>query len=122
MAQLDVSELMVDPDFVDDIRVVSRTPQVNSLGENVLTECSVATIGSVQPADYKTVKRLPEALQNEDVSSFWVKGPSIVASAPGKYTTILVFRGRRFQVQTVADWSNFGEGYCEGTCVAEKPS
>lgn len=121
MAQIGVSELMSDPDFVDAIQLVTRVPRINSLGENTLQECAVTSVGSVQPASGKVVQRLPEALRVADISSFWFKGV-IIASAPGKYSSILVFRGRRYQVQTVSDWSNWGPGYTEGTCVAEVPA
>ncbi len=121
MARIDVTELLTDPDFVDQIQLVTRVPSVNSLGENILAESTIRTIGSVQPADGKVIQRLPEALRVANVSSFWFKGV-IEASAPGKYSSILVFKGRRFQVQTVQDWTNWGAGWCEGTCVAELPA
>lgn len=121
MAQVNVNELLSDPDFVDEIQLVTRVPQINSLGENILTESSLLSVGSVQPASGRAISRLPEALRVANISSFWFKGV-IVASAPGKYSSILVFKGRRYQVQTVFDWSNWGEGYCEGTCVAEVPA
>lgn len=121
MAQINVSELLSDPDFVDPVQLVTRTSAKNFLGENEITERAVNTVGSVQPASYKTVQKLPEALRVADVMSFWLKG-TIIATAPGKYSSILVFKCKRYQVQTVADWSNFGEGYTEGTCVAEVPS
>lgn len=121
MAQLDVTELMTDPDFVDAMIQVSRTTRTNSYGENVLTECNVNTVGSVQPADGKVIARLPEAERISNLMSFWLQG-TIVASAPGKYTDILIFRGQRFQVKTVFDWSTWGAGWAEGLCVAEVPS
>lgn len=122
MAQLDVSELMTDPDFADDIQVISRSPAVNSLGENFIREVVRSSVGSVQPADYKTIKRLPEALQNENVMSFWVRGEQIQTTADCQYPSILVFKAHRFQVMKVEDWSHWGAGYCEGICVAEKPT
>lgn len=121
MALLDVTELMSDPDFVDIIQVITRVPVVNSLGENIISDSILSSVGSVQPANFKTVQKLPEAFRVANVSSFWFKG-NIIATAPGKYSSILVFNGVRYQVQTVADWSNFGEGFTEGTCVAEIPS
>lgn len=121
MAQINVTELLTDPDFVDEIRLVTRVPSVNSLGENVLSESTICTIGSVQPASGRAIQRLPEALRVANISSFWFKG-KIVASEPGKYSSVLVFKGQRYQVQSVFDWSNWGEGYCEGTCVAEAPA
>jgi hypothetical protein len=121
MANVDVTELLSDPDFVDPIQVITRSQRVDGLGEATYFETILNTFGSVQPANFKTVSKLPEALRVANVSSFFFKG-EIIASEPGKYASILVFRGKRYQVQTVADWTNFGAGYCEGTCVAEVPA
>lgn len=121
MSRIDVTELLTDTDFVGPIQLVSRLPRINSLGENLLTETTVTSVGSVQPASGRAIARLPEALRVANVSSFWFKG-TIVASAPGKYSSILVFSGQRYQVQTVLDWTNWGAGWCEGTCVAEVPA
>lgn len=122
MANLDCSELMTDPDFVDDISIITRFTQVNYLGENIIKETEQFTVGSVQPASYVEIQKLPEAMRVADVSSFWVKGDLIVASNPGEYPSILVFKGRRYQVQKIADWSNFGQGYQSGTCIVERPA
>ena len=121
MAQLNIDELLSDPDLVDKVIQIRRVPAVNLLGENTLSEEKIETIGSVQPASGKVVNRLPEAMRVANVRSFWIKG-TITATAPGKYSDILVFAGQRYQIQTIMDWINFGEGYCEGTCVAEVPS
>lgn len=121
MANLDVSELLFDPDFVDELTLIHRFSTVNSLGENVVTETNFATVGSVQPASGKTLSRLPDALRVSNISSFWIKA-DIVVDGTGKYPDIISFRGKRFQVQTVFDWQNYGAGWTEGTCVAEKPS
>lgn len=121
MGQVNVTDILSDPDFTDAIQLITRVPSINLLGENILQETALNTIGSVQPASGKAINRLPEALRVANISSFWFKG-TIVASSPGKYASILVFRGSRYQVQTVQDWSNWGEGWSEGTCVAEVPS
>lgn len=121
MSRIDITDLLSDPDFVDEIQMVTRRPQINSFGENILTETVLVTVGSVQPASGRAIARLPEALRVADISSFWFKGV-IVASSPGKYSSILVFKGRRYQVQTVLDWSTWGQGWCEGTCIAEVPA
>lgn len=121
MAQIDVSELMVDPDFVDEMTLVTRVPNINLYGESSTQDTSLESVGSIQPASAKTLQRLPEALRLENVSSFWFRG-IITASSLGKYPSVLVFKGNRYQVRQVVDWSNFGQGYTEGICVAEKPS
>lgn len=121
MARIDVSELMHDPDFVDRMKVITRFPKVNSKGENKLDEQIVESVGSVQPATGKTLFKIPEAMRVANVSEFYFQG-EIIATEPGKYSSIIVFKGKRYQVQTVFDWSNWGAGWSEGTCVAEVPA
>lgn len=121
MGRIDVSQLLSDPNFVDAISVITRTPSVNGQGENAVSDSTLETVGSVQPATGKALTRLPEGLQNADVMSFWFRG-QIIATEPGKYSSVLVFKGFRYQVKTVFDWSTWGAGWTEGLCVAEKPS
>lgn len=121
MAEIDVSELLSDPDFVDKMTVVTRKPFVNSKGENVLTDFPDESVGSVQPASGRVIQKLPEEFRVANVSSFWFRG-RIIATEPGKYSSIIVFKGLRYQVQAVFDWTNWGAGWCEGTCVAEVPA
>jgi hypothetical protein len=118
MANIDVSDLLADPDFVDDMKIISRKSSENSYGENKLAEVCTDTVGSIQPVSGKTLMRLPEALRVLNLKSFWVRG-EIIAAAPGKYTDQLLFKGVRYNIQTVNDWTNWGEGWCEGTCIAE---
>lgn len=117
MSQLDVTELLTDPVFVDKVLVVNRSTQVNSKGENLLDEEIIPTVGSVQPASGKTIMRLPEDMRVANIMTFWIKG-AITASIPGKYTTVLVFRGQRFEVQMIFDWTAAGAGWSEGVCIA----
>lgn len=121
MALIDVSELMVDPDFVDKMVLVTRVSKVNNLGQNVLTEAFENSFGSIQPASGQTLERLPEAMRNVNMVSFWFKG-KIIATAAGKYSSLLIFKGSRFNVKTVFDWTNWGEGWSEGLCIAELPA
>lgn len=121
MAQIDVTELLADPDFTDPVIIINRTPTVNDFGENILTEEIQPTIGSVQPASGRVLQRLPEALRVQNVSSFWVRGV-IIADASATYPDILCFRGKRYEVQRVFDWTNWGAGWSEGVCIVERPA
>lgn len=121
MASIDITELLTDPDFVDRLTIINRASTVNDLGENVLTETPFQSVGSVQPADAKTIERLPEALQSGDVRSFWIKG-EISSGGKNKYPDIILFHGKRFQVQTAAPWLNWGAGWSHGVCVDERPA
>jgi hypothetical protein len=121
MAQIDVTELLLDPDFVDPIQVIRRATTVNQYGENVLVETTINTYGSVQPANFKELQRLPESLQAHDVRSFYLN-LEIVQDASTAYPDVLVFKGKRYQVQTAAPWLNFGAGWNQGVCVGEVPA
>jgi hypothetical protein len=123
MANLGVSELMTDPDFVDTMTLITARSLVSSRGENMVEEQSIISCGSVQPASGRTIDRLPQALRVANVSSFWFKGVIEVGQGgKTRYPSLFLFRGQRYRVQVVFDWSNWGEGYCEGTCVAENPA
>lgn len=121
MALVDVTELLSDPDFIDPMQVITRVPSIDSLGQQSLAETVLSTVGSIQPASGNELSRIPEALRVANMSSFWFKG-EIIATAPGKYPSILVFKGMRFEVKNVFDWTNWGQGWTEGLCVGEKPA
>lgn len=121
MANIDVSDLLLDPDFVSTVQVIRRSATVNSRGENVITEpTTITTIASVQPASHKQLQRLPEALRAADVRAFFIKLP-VVQDGASAYPDIIVFEGRRYQIQTQAPWLNYGAGWNEAVAVWEKP-
>lgn len=121
MANIDVSELMIDPDFVDPVVLVHRTPTVSNLGENSLQEITVATVGSVQPASGQTIQRLPDAMRVGDVNSFWVRG-EIVSDGNCQYPDLIQYKGVAYAVQTVNNWTNWGGGWSVGTCIRQRIS
>lgn len=105
--------------MVDPVVLIHRNSFVDLYGENQLSETGFNTVGSVQPISGKTLQRIPEALRIADVMSFWIKG-KIISDGKCKYPDIINFNGSRYAVQMVFDWTNWGDGYCEGTCVREK--
>ena len=121
MGQIDVSDVLSDPDMLDACVLVHRTPFINEFGENVLREQGEQTYGSVQPASGKVLQRLPEALRVPNVMSFLIKG-KIVSDGTQRYPDIISFRGQRYAVQVIFDWTSWGEGYCEGTATRERPA
>lgn len=121
MGQIDVAELLLDPDLVDPVILIRRTPDVDEYGENKLCEQSFPGYGSVQPASGRTIQRLPELLRVANVMSFWVQG-QIISDGTCKYPDIIVWKGQRFAVQVVFDWTNWGTGWSEGVCIREKPT
>jgi hypothetical protein len=120
MGQIDVSELMADPDFVDALALIRRESVVDDFGKNIIRESKIQTVGCIQPISGKTLQRLPEAMRVVDSQSFWIKG-KLVTDGNGRYSDLIESKGKRFTIQTVFDWSDWGEGWSEGICVREKP-
>lgn len=121
MSRIDVTELMTDPDFAAPITHITRVPQIDTYGVQHLAECSVSAYGVVMPVTGRELNRVPELARVANVQSFYLKG-KITASGPNQYADILVSNGCRFQVLHVNDWSQWGLGWSEGFCVAEKPT
>ena len=121
MALIDVSALLLDPDFVNPLNLIHRTSTINTFGKTELVESTVATFGSVQPASAKEVQRLPEALRVADIRRFWVKA-EILMDGLSQYPDLIEFQGKRFQVINTEPWLNFGSGWNTGLCVWENPS
>src|ERR1035437_1262429 len=110
MGQIDITELLGDPDFVDRMVLIHRTPTVDVHGENQLAESSDKTWGCIQPITGSALQRLPDDVRVANVKSFWLKG-QIVADAKGRYSDVIMSRGVRYNVLHVFDWTNWGDGW-----------
>lgn len=120
MANIDVSDLLLDPDFVNNVQLIHRTVTVSSMGKNVIVEgAPISTVGSVQPASQQDILRLPESMRIKDVRAFWIKA-AILSEGASQYPDIITFGGKRFQVYATEPWNNYGQGWNKGICVAEE--
>lgn len=122
MALIDVSELMLDPDFISSFNIVRRTPTVNSFGENSLAEVLIQNVkGSVQAVGKETAERLPEGINLKDFITIFTKTP-VRADAVNGYPDVIIWEGLRYQVYQVLPWSNFGAGWYMVDCQLERKS
>lgn len=113
MARIDVSELMLDPDFVSNFTIIERTPTVNGFGENVLAESApIPAVGSVQSPGKETLKRLPDGVSITNIKTVYIKR-SLKADASGEYSDQVVWQGKRYNVISCLPWDNFGAGWFE---------
>lgn len=122
MARIDVSELMVDPDFISPISIVRRTATVNTYGENVLANATPLTVvGSVQSVGRNTLKRLPDGALLQNWKTVYCKTPLYADVASG-YADQVIFEGLTYNVKNVLPWGNFGAGWYECDIELEKAS
>lgn len=122
MAQIDVSPLMTDPDFVGPFTLIRRATLVNNYGENVLTETLINNvIGSVQSANADTFLRLPEAARSQNFITIYTK-VQMRTDESGSYADAVIWKGRRYTVKKVTPWDNFGAGWYMADCEMETAS
>ena len=120
MAQIDVSFLMEDQDFVDPIQIIKRQASVNNFGESVLVETVVNGIASVQGLDFETLKRYADSARLDDLITVYYKG-KLNALIPNGYADIVVWNGARYHVKNVTEnFYNFGAGFTVAVCELEQ--
>jgi len=119
MALIDVSPLIVDPDFCNTFTLVRRAATINSFGEMVLTETPSTVIGVVQNISPEVLKRMPDDAQLWDGITVWYRG-QLQAQAPGGYCDVVVWNGYRYLVKFVNEqFMNFASGWTEALCAKE---
>lgn len=121
MALIDVTDLLTDPDFTDPITIISRTSTVDAHGENQLADTSRAAVAVVEAASGETLKRLPAGAVVSDYITVYTN-EHLVADSPGGYADVVQWQGKRYQVQVVTDWTNWGPGWTQADCLIEKVS
>ena len=124
MGQIDVSDLLADPDMIDRVILVRRAATVGTDGKNSVTEEQIPTWASVQPADNKAIQRLPEELRVMNLKSFHIKATIVsdgtAQDGTSRYPDVIIHKGIRYQVTKVFDWTNWGAGWSEGVCIQQK--
>lgn len=115
MPLLDVSEILGDPMFADDITIIRSSRSVSAGGRTVDTPSSFSTYGNVQPASEAQLMQLPDL---ERVGSF----VSVVTPFPLFCLTDstgpdqVTWNGRTYRVMVVRDYTTYGSGFVEALC------
>jgi hypothetical protein len=111
---LDVSEVLVDPDFADTFDVTRSPEVVNSFGESTVPVPQVipGKIGVVTMASPNDLDRLPEGDNSSRtisiVTKFRLQGPS-----PGFKPDVVTWRGDNYVVKLVEPYVQYGAGFIQ---------
>lgn len=113
MATLDVSWVLGDANFASPFTLITRAETINAFGESVLEEKSETAVGVVQAATADVMNTLPQGAHPTDYIQVWhTKG-----LRPDEH--VILWRGRRYRVDSVQEWLNYGEGYVSALCKLE---
>jgi hypothetical protein len=99
---IDVSELLVDPDFCTTATLVRRAVSVNEYGLGVYTDTELDIVCAIQPANGKDLERLPELSRFKNVIKAWSKTEFFLAGS-GQYADDLIFRGKRYSAKALQE-------------------
>ena len=123
MADLDVSDLISDPDFCDEVQLIRRSAGVDAKGRNGLVESSPVTVYMVvQGLKAIDFQRYPDMAALFGVKAFWFAGV-LLEETSAQYSDIVVYNGLRYQIHKVdEDFRNYGEGFMKafGALEAER--
>jgi hypothetical protein len=115
MPDVDVTDLLTDPDFVEQVTVRRITQTVSSGGiaqqsESDFTITAVVTIGSMlastRSQDYALAKNMITVH-----SKSRLLGPTATMQAD-----IVVWKGNNYVVKRPYDWSHYGPGFTAAEC------
>jgi galactose-6-phosphate isomerase len=109
MALLDVSDVLLDPDFADSLICERITKTVGDDGLAVESKKTIRFTGVVTNDDGDRLRRLAEGE--------YVDGNIAVhCRLRLEESDVVVFMGRRHTVQNVLDYSHFGRGFVAAKC------
>jgi hypothetical protein len=122
MALIDVSFLMEDIDFTDEVTLIRRSQVINNFGEMVLTEFPSQITAVVQSTNQgpNSLLRFKEASYISDSIQVYYKGELFTQSGPTGYCDVIFWRGYRFLVKFVEEtFLNWGRGFTKAICFLE---
>lgn len=118
MPQLDVSEVLFDPDLADTFTVIRQAEAVNDQGRTVLTPTQypriVGVVTATSPADLlrrDDGQMMPRKISV--VTVFRLRGP-----APGFQPDQIVIDGVTFTITEILPFSRFGRGFVEALATS----
>ena len=115
MAGIDVSWVLLDPDFADVLTCIRNTQVVGANGRATATSVSTQYLGVVTNDTGDMIKR---AFDGERMHGNIVVHSCFPLTAGGGSNTAdeIAFRGKLYVVSAVSDYSHFGSGFTAAVC------
>jgi hypothetical protein len=118
MADLDISELLEDPDFADECTVIRRRQVVDDNGRSSDVNTTFDSIVmNITPAGRNDVERLDDSQRQlraiKAITRFRLQGPTI-----GMNADLVNWQGSMYLVAVVDPYTQFGGGFVEAVLVS----
>lgn len=112
MPFLDVSSVLLDPDFADRFTVIRRVESVSDYGRRVLSLTNLPAVGVVTMASPDDLKRVPEGQTFDRTLSIVSKFPFFGASV-GYQPDLVLWYGDLYIVVALDPYPQFGAGFSQ---------
>jgi hypothetical protein len=112
MANLDVTDLLADPDTCDPFQVIRRPSVIGADGRTTITPTApIECYGSVQPASGRTLQLMPDLANVDGVIEIYTTAALQTDTANFK-ADIVMWNCEAYVVNgMISSWQNFGYGF-----------
>lgn len=122
MPDIDVTDVVLDGHIAGESFLVERRLQtVNDFGESTTTTVQLGATGAVSPTGDNSIIR-EQAFQTQAktirvITTFDLRGPTRGEAGKKFDADVVLWRGGRFVVAVVNDYSQYGQGFIEAECM-----
>ncbi len=115
MPLLDVSDILLDPDFADTITVYRQAESLSDQGRAVRTQTTFPNVVAVITPDmWSTLQRAAEG-SNVSETITVITQFRLTSSTDGYDADEILWNGKRYVVVAVGDCSRYGAGFVEAS-------
>ena len=114
MPILDVSAVLLDPDFADTIKVYRQAVTTGEDGFGTRSETKFCTSAVITPDRFATLQRQAEGSSVSETITVITKF-RLISSMDGYDADEIVWNGKRYVVIAVGDCSRYGAGFIEAS-------
>lgn len=115
MALLDVSDIVLDPDFADTLQCIRSTQVIGTNGRASNTPVTTSFTGVVTQNEGDLLDRIETGQKIKGSITVHSKYP-LIEGAPNVTADIVVWKGRQYTVTRLDDYSHFGRGFTAAQC------
>ncbi|MWK54681.1 hypothetical protein GO594_01705 [Pseudomonas otitidis] len=117
MAQLDVTDILLDPDFMDTGLVCKRfTQDIGDNGRASNTATSTTFAGVVTSDKGDILERLAGGERKKGSITIHTLFRLQAGNGPDQIADVVTWQGKDYTVANVNDYSHFGRGFVAASC------
>jgi len=110
MAEIDVSEVLQDPDFLNSFTFIRSVETVDANGRPVFAQTLLSAIGVIQPASGRAMELTPDATRTSEMLEIWTQ-VGLQEATEETAADIVIWENKHFVPVRNDDFDNWGQGY-----------